>query len=276
MKNIKTLALISTTALILTGCVGMSAGNNTVNSKGHLVGDRLDWPNTEDSYVKGGVYPDLDQLEMLERGMGKDEIYHLIQRPHFRALFGSNEWNYLFKFRNGNRVRTCQFKILFDSDSKAQSFYWKPKNCYIKSKPKPIVLPVATPAKEELPKSMVLIGDAVFDFNLGGINNLNKEGRVKLDKLAYKVLSYKNNIKLKVTGYTDYKGNEDYNMKLSEQRAKSVKAYLVSRGVKPSNIITDWKGESQQIKTNCSSSLSKDKLLQCLKPNRRVVVEFIK
>jgi outer membrane protein OmpA-like peptidoglycan-associated protein len=39
-------------------------------------------------------------------------------------------------------------------------------------------------------------------------------------------------------------------MLLSEKRAKSVKAYLVKKGVPPDNIITEWFGQTMPIADN--------------------------
>ena len=55
---------------------------------------------------------------------------------------------------------------------------------------------------------------------------------------------------IEVVGHTDDVGDEAYNMKLSEQRSKSVRKYLVSNGVSPSKVITTAMGESSPIATN--------------------------
>lgn len=49
---------------------------------------------------------------------------------------------------------------------------------------------------------------------------------------------------LKVTGYASPEGGFDYNMKLSESRAKAFVAYMKDKeGINPSMIKVDWKGE---------------------------------
>jgi len=58
------------------------------------------------------------------------QIYELIGRPHFQeGLYGVREWDYLFNYRENGEHKTCQFKILFDKDKNAQSFYWMPEGC---------------------------------------------------------------------------------------------------------------------------------------------------
>lgn len=57
-------------------------------------------------------------------------------------------------------------------------------------------------------------------------------------------------INFEVTGYTDSTGSPAYNLKLSQDRADSVKAYLVERGVAASRIGTKGYGEEKPIADN--------------------------
>ena len=53
-----------------------------------------------------------------------------------------------------------------------------------------------------------------------------------------------------VYGHTDSVGSEAYNQRLSEQRAASVAAYLVSHGVNAARLGTKGFGKSQPIASN--------------------------
>jgi OOP family OmpA-OmpF porin len=55
---------------------------------------------------------------------------------------------------------------------------------------------------------------------------------------------------LKLAGHTDNVGTEANNMRLSKDRAESVKQYLVDRGANPSRIEATGYGESQPIASN--------------------------
>jgi outer membrane protein OmpA-like peptidoglycan-associated protein len=55
------------------------------------------------------------------------------------------------------------------------------------------------------------------------------------------------NLQLYIAGHTDQRGNEDYNLKLAERRAKAVLEYLVQRGVESNRIEFKWFGKSQPI-----------------------------
>lgn len=69
-----------------------------------------------------------------------------------------------------------------------------------------------------------------------------------LDRVAE--LLVKKNFSLKISGHTDNVGSESANLKLSKDRAESVKAYLVSKGANPSRIEATGYGETQPIASN--------------------------
>ena len=71
---------------------------------------------------------------------------------------------------------------------------------------------------------------------------------------------------IRVTGHTDSLGDDDYNLRLSEQRAEAVQAYLIDKGVKSERIRTDGKGEAVPVASN--------KTAPGRAQNRRVEIEF--
>ncbi|HYD79577.1 MAG TPA: OmpA family protein, partial [Paucimonas sp.] len=74
-----------------------------------------------------------------------------------------------------------------------------------------------------------------------------------------------------VTGHTDKLGTHPYNQKLSEKRADAVAAYLKNKGVDaPTDTL--GVGKTQSIKA-CDDKLPRKQLIECLAPNRRVVIE---
>jgi OOP family OmpA-OmpF porin len=69
-----------------------------------------------------------------------------------------------------------------------------------------------------------------------------------LDRVAELLVS--KNFSLKLAGHTDNVGSDDANMKLSKDRAESVKNYLVGKGANPSRIEATGYGETQPIASN--------------------------
>jgi OOP family OmpA-OmpF porin len=48
-----------------------------------------------------------------------------------------------------------------------------------------------------------------------------------------------------ITGYTDRTGNADANLMLSEQRARSVRDYLLRRGVAEERLLVNYYGDTR-------------------------------
>jgi OmpA-OmpF porin, OOP family len=134
----------------------------------------------------------------------------------------------------------------------------------------------AAPAPAAAPKpaaqKVTLAADALFDFNKA---DLRPEGKAKLDKLATDIKGIKLEVILAV-GHADRFGDDASNQKLSEKRAASVKAYLVSKGVDANRVYTEGKGEKQPVTKpdQCKGPKSK-KTVDCLQPDRRVDIEVI-
>jgi len=80
--------------------------------------------------------------------------------------------------------------------------------------------------------------------------DLDAEARSILDKLA--AIFYENpDTKILVVGHTDSVGSEEYNMKLSEKRAKAVTNYFTQvKGLPESRFVTQWYGETKPIYDN--------------------------
>jgi len=100
-------------------------------------------------------------------------------------------------------------------------------------------------AKQELIKTFLLTN---VQFKRGS-SQLTDESKARLDKTAQKILEYPN-FKYEIQGHTDKSGKEEYNIKLSTQRAEATKKYLVSKGVPEEILTTKGFGSSQPIADN--------------------------
>ena len=85
-----------------------------------------------------------------------------------------------------------------------------------------------------------------FDTNK---STLTPQAKANLDKLVTVFNEYPDT-DITIFGYTDSTGSADYNLKLSDQRAASVKAYLASKGLVATRFVTTGLGIADPIATN--------------------------
>jgi len=94
---------------------------------------------------------------------------------------------------------------------------------------------------------LVLNENAVrFDTNK---STLTTQARANLDKLIPVFNEYADT-NIEIFGYTDSTGKPEYNLKLSGQRAESVKNYLIAKGLVASRFKTTGLGIAEPIATN--------------------------
>jgi outer membrane protein OmpA-like peptidoglycan-associated protein len=109
-----------------------------------------------------------------------------------------------------------------------------------------------------------------FEF---GKAEIKKESFPYLDKLA-DTMNKAKNWKLEIQGHTDDKGSEDFNMKLSQNRADAVRNYLITKGVLLDSITAKGFGESQPLVPNDSeANREKNRRVEfkITKPNNQVI-----
>ncbi len=138
----------------------------------------------------------------------------------------------------------------------------------------PLMPPDLGPAKPAFSK-INLQAETLFDFNK---SDLRADGKKTLDEeVVTKMKQYPEVEVVLVTGHADRIGSDTYNQKLSERRAAAAKSYIVAQGIDAKRIETAGKGEADPL-VDCKSvkgaqSRSNKKLVECLQPNRRVLVE---
>lgn len=139
--------------------------------------------------------------------------------------------------------------------------------------PAQIVAAVVPQPPVQVVEHLDIAADALFSFNKAGIDDLLPEGKTQLDELVAKLQDvYAQIDNIKLVGYTDRLGSEQYNQLLSERRANTVKEYLQRKGI-TNPIDTSGRGEADQI-VQCGNTNKPSKALtDCLQPNRRVTVE---
>lgn len=94
----------------------------------------------------------------------------------------------------------------------------------------------------------ITLGENSVNFDLNK-STLTSTAKANLDKLVPVFNEYPDT-NIQIFGYTDSSGSDEYNQKLSEQRAASVKSYLSGKGLSSSRFETMGKGEADPIADN--------------------------
>jgi outer membrane protein OmpA-like peptidoglycan-associated protein len=97
---------------------------------------------------------------------------------------------------------------------------------------------------------IVNVSDVLFDTASA---TLKPGAREKLARVAG-ILAAHPDLMIEVEGHTDSVGGDDYNQRLSERRAESVRAYLVQQKIPPTALDAEGFGESRPVATNDTSA----------------------
>lgn len=104
---------------------------------------------------------------------------------------------------------------------------------------------------QETARGLIMnMSDVLFDFNKF---TLKPEAREKLAKISGLLLAYPD-LKIQVEGYTDNIGGDDYNQKLSEERADAVRDYLVSQNVQENSVSAAGYGKANPVADNATNA----------------------
>jgi outer membrane protein OmpA-like peptidoglycan-associated protein len=112
--------------------------------------------------------------------------------------------------------------------------------------PPPPPPPAPPPPPPPPAKKKIVLRSVHFDFNK---YNIRPDAIPVLDE-AVSILKEDATVPVVVEGHTDAIGSQKYNQKLSEQRAESVKKYLVSHGIAASRIQTIGYGKTKPVASN--------------------------
>jgi outer membrane protein OmpA-like peptidoglycan-associated protein len=96
------------------------------------------------------------------------------------------------------------------------------------------------------PAQPITLRGVNFHFNS---DELTEESKVILDGVAETLRAHPD-LRLEVAGHTDAEGDNAVNLDLSQRRAESVRAYLISKGISPGNLNARGYGEQQPVQSN--------------------------
>lgn len=142
----------------------------------------------------------------------------------------------------------------------------------------PVVTPTPAPTPAPTPpttRRVNLSADTLFRFDRSGAADMLPQGRAELDALARALQSQEMQVQsLTITGHTDRLGDEAYNDRLALQRANTVRDYLKAAGVRAPMEVRSM-GEREPVTRDCQGLQRSPRLVACLQPDRRVVVDIL-
>ena len=113
-------------------------------------------------------------------------------------------------------------------------------------------------------EDVLTLENLIFDL---GKSEIKSESFNELDNLV-KLMKENPDMVIQLEGHTDFRGGKSKNQKLSEERVKEVKNYLIHGGIMPDRILTKAYGGSKPLSWESSEEASR--------LNRRVEVRILK
>lgn len=114
------------------------------------------------------------------------------------------------------------------------------------------------------PNVTIVLNNVFFDFDKA---TLKPESFSELNRVV-DLMKDKNTMQIEIAGHTDATGPEQYNLGLSERRAKSVMNYLTGKGVSGERVTVVFFGEQKPVEDNATK--------EGRKKNRRVEFKILK
>lgn len=159
---------------------------------------------------------------------------------------------------SANYLTIGNFKSNKLTKKKKQKFFPKIKKAYYFIDNVKLISLETKSSKEELVNDIIIEKE---DFKLNKTYTLQNvrfqfdstilvdESLIELDEL-FKYLANNKETRVTINGHTDNQGSEEYNFKLSTDRALSIKKYLVQKGIQKARIFCKGYGETQRLKLN--------------------------
>lgn len=267
-KRFGATALVCGAAALLAAC-GTRHVSRDISAEG--VAAEVVFPAPERAVLKEGTFPNLDNLRQVGAGVSKEQLYHLLGRPHFREGYaGVREWDYLFRFRDAGGVTTCQYKVIFDREYLARSFHWQPQACGERLR-EPVAAAAPPPAPAAAARRFSVSADALFAFGRAGAEDLQPAGRADIARMAAELRDAGDVRRVRVIGHTDRLGSESGNRALSLRRAETVRRLLIEQGLPAQRVSAEGRGASEPVAGPCPAG-KREALIACLQPDRRVEI----
>lgn len=226
-----------------------------MNMKGRLCGDNKNNPLANVKVLLlNDKYETIDTTVTNSNG---DFVFNYLSYNRQILISVENEKNLLEAFSNILVFDNGDNLIKLVSMVKGSSFKYKPlsteqallSEVYVDDPWLNVINPKTKHGKIIEAKSTI-VENILFEFNK---SELLPESRQTLDKVIL-AMTANENFSIELGAHSDSKGGDAYNLKLSVERAKSAKNYIVSKGIEPKRIIAKGYGETKLL-NNCGNNV---------------------
>ena len=146
----------------------------------------------------------------------------------------------------GNYLITLPEGRDYAFDVKRRGYLFFSENFSLSSSPNDTVYHIDIPLQPLATGAVAVLKNIFFDPNR---YDLKPESGAELDEVV-QLLKDNPTLKIQINGHTDNSGNPTDNIKLSEDRARSVTTYLVAKGIAPARLSSKGWGDTQPISGN--------------------------
>lgn len=222
----------------------------------------LDLSDLRPGFIRNGIFVPVQELTGVRVGMSREQVRNQLGGPVSGSSNGWWFYNINLPLEGIDDYLVCQYRVAFTGDT-VSDITWRRPQC--KARYDELVAANQVPAE---PQTITLSSDVLFAYKS---DQLSADGRRALDDVARIVMDEVNLRRIDVVGHADRIGSDNYNLALSQRRARAVGAYLAERGVPSALIFIEGRGEREPVVT-CPGDRVTDELKNCLQPNRRVEI----
>lgn len=227
-----------------------------MNVKGRLYGDNKNNPLSNIKVMLlNEKFDVIDSTLTNEKG---DFLFNYLSYAKQFMISVDNEKSLLESFNNILVFDNEDNLIKIVAVTKGKKFNYKPINTelsaltdiYVDDPWLAVINPKLKSKKENSNTSETIIENILFEFNKSELLSQSKQ---TLDKVVLAMTANKR-VEIELSAHSDSKGPDAYNLKLSEERAKSAKDYIISKGIDPLRIVARGFGETKLL-NNCGNNI---------------------
>ena len=214
--------------------------------------------------VKGFAISRAKYFDYDEQKIYYDRKPHLLkgnlwQLEFYKIVKNSNSYRYILAHDYKQKLLDMGAKILKDSDSDFVFSYEGAVGVFSSYKSS---MTLKIIQQEQFKQSLILTPDSIkaeldktgkvtlkgiyFDFDKATLKSKSKKAILS----AVALMQGYSDLKLGIHGYTDSKGDNNYNLKLSLNRAKAVYEAMTQEGISPDRLLFKGHGEEEPIASN--------------------------